>query len=155
MVDFLFQGTCPASPTPVCSYRSRHEVHSHDEAQRQHGALRVPLELLQDVKAGQGKERDPCEPEEAAKDGVQQVKEAAQEHGEEPVCHEYGGDEEQGAGWRAGERCWAEVVAEVRSYKGNREKNLTKQTTFLMMINSMSLFKTSFFWYLLIFIAKS
>lgn len=113
MVDFFFQGTCTASPTPVCSYGSCHEVHSHDEAQRQHGALWVTLKLLQDVKAGQGKERDPCEPEEAAKDGVQQVKEAAQEHGEEPVRHEYGGDEEQGAGWRVGERCGAEVVAEV------------------------------------------
>lgn len=153
MVDFFFQGTCSASSTPVCSYGSRHEVHSHDEAQWQHGALRVPLELLQDVKAGQGKERDPCEPEEAAKDGVQQVKEAAQEHGEEPVCHEYGGDEEQGAGWRVGERCGAEVMAEVRGYKGKREKNLTKTShinddKIHFLIQNIGL-------YLLIFIAKS
>lgn len=80
VVDFLFKGTGAGSSAPVCSHRPRHEVHSHDEAQRQHCAFGVALELLQDVKAGQGEERDTSEPEEASKDGVEQVKETSQEH---------------------------------------------------------------------------
>lgn len=113
VVDFLFQRTCPASPTPVRSHRARHEVHRHDEAQRQHRALGVTLKLLQDVEAGQGEERDTRQPEEAAEQSVQQVKETPQEHGEKPVGQEHSGNQEQGSGWRVGERCGAKVVAEV------------------------------------------
>lgn len=113
VVDLLFQRTRPASPTPVRSHGPRHEVHGHDEAERQHRALGVALELLQDVEAGQGEERDAGEPEEAAEHGVQQVKETPQEHGEEPVGHEHGRNQEQGACRGVGERCGAEVVAEV------------------------------------------
>ncbi|TNN63206.1 hypothetical protein EYF80_026549 [Liparis tanakae] len=91
----------------------RHEVHRHDEAEGQHRALRVTLKLLKDVEAGQGEERDTRQPEEAPEHSVQQVKETPQEHGEEPVGHKYRGNQEQGACRRVGERCGAEVVAEV------------------------------------------
>lgn len=60
VVDFLFQRTHPASPAPVRSHGSRHEVDRHDEAEWQHRALRVTLELLQDVEARQSKEGDSC-----------------------------------------------------------------------------------------------
>lgn len=113
MVDLLFQRARPASPTPVRSHWPRHEVHGHDEAQWEHSALWVALELLQNVEAGQREKGDASQPEEAAEHGVQQVEEAAQEHGEKPVGQQYGGHQEEGACWRVGERCGAEVVAEV------------------------------------------
>lgn len=57
---------------------------------------------------------------------MQQVEEASQEHGEEPVGQEYSGDEEKGTCWRIGERCGAEVVAEVWGYEGKAERGLIK-----------------------------
>lgn len=53
---------------------------------------------------------------------MQQVEEASQEHGEEPVRQEYSGDEEKGTRWRIGERCGAEVVAEVWGCKGKAKR---------------------------------
>lgn len=46
VIDFLLQGAGPASSAPVRPHRSRHEVHGHDEAQRQHRALGITLKLL-------------------------------------------------------------------------------------------------------------
>lgn len=130
MVDFLFQRARSAAPTPVRSHRARHEVHGHDEAQGQHGALGVALELLQDVEAGQGEERDASQPEEAAEHGVQQVEEAAQEHGEEPVGEQHGGHQQQGPRWGVGERCGAEVVAEVWGCEEREEREQASNKQF-------------------------
>lgn len=114
VVDLLLQRTRAASAAPVRPDGPRHEVHGHDEAQRQHRALGVALELLQDVQARQGKEGDACQPEKASEHSVQEVKEPAQEHGEEPVGQEHGCNQEQSTGRRVGEGCGAEVMAEVR-----------------------------------------
>jgi len=127
VVDFLFQWAGPAPPTPVRSDGPRHEVHRHDEAEGQHRALRVTLKLLQDVEAGQGEERDTRQPEEAPEHSVQQVKEPPQEHGEEPVGHQDHGNQEQGARRRVGERCGAEVVAEVWGYREEKEEEAVSQ----------------------------
>lgn len=124
MVNFLFERTRPTSSAPVRPHGSSDEVDCHDEAQRQHSALRVTLKLLQDVQARQGKDGDPGKPEEAAEQDVQQVKEAPQKHGEEPVGQEQGGSEEQEPCRRVGERREAEVVAEVWGYGEQMERKL-------------------------------
>lgn len=126
VVDFLFQWTRPASPAPVRPHRSGHEIDCHDETQWQHSTLRVTLKLLQDVQARQGKERDSGEPEEAAEQGVQQVKETPQEHGEEPVGHENGCHKEKESCRRVGERRETEVVAEVWGYGENKKQGYIK-----------------------------
>lgn len=113
MVNFLFQRTRPTSPAPVRPHRSSHEVDCHDETQGQHSALGVTFKLLQDVQARQGKEHDSGKPEEAAEQDVQQVKEAPQEHGEDPVGQECSGCKQKEPCRKVGERREAEVVAEV------------------------------------------
>lgn len=120
VVNFLLKWTCPTSTTPVSSHRPRHEVHSHDEAQRQYGSLGVALKFLQDIKAWQGEKGDPCKPEETTKHSMKKVEETPQEHGEEPVGQKYGSNQEQCTCWRVGERCGAEVVRKVRGYRGKR-----------------------------------
>ena len=113
LVDLLLQGAGPATAAPEGTHGPRHEVHRHDEAQRQHSALRVPLELLQDVEAGHGEEEHAHRPEEAAEHRVQQVVQAAQEEGQAPVRQQHGGHQQQGAGRGVGQRGGAEVVAHV------------------------------------------
>lgn len=55
---------------------------------------------------------------------MQQVKEAPQKHGEEPVGQEQGGSKEQEPCRRVGERREAEVVAEVWGYGEHMERKL-------------------------------
>lgn len=78
VVHLLLQAAVAVSP-PVKPNGPRHEVDGHDEAEGQHGVLRVPLVLLQDVHTGQGEQGHPGDPEEAAKQHVQEIEEESKE----------------------------------------------------------------------------
>lgn len=78
VVHLLLQAAVAVS-SPVKPNGPRHEVDGHDEAERQHGVLRVALVLLQDVHAGQREQRDPGDPEEAAEQHVQEIEEESKE----------------------------------------------------------------------------
>lgn len=78
VIHLLLQAAVAVSP-PVKANRPRHEVDGHDEAERQHGVLRVALVLLQDVHAGQREQGHSGDPEEAAKQHVQEIEEESEE----------------------------------------------------------------------------
>lgn len=78
VVHLLLQAAV-AVPPPVKAHGARHEVDGHHKAQGQHGVLGVALVFLQDVDAGQGEQGHSGDPEEAAEEHVQEVKEESQE----------------------------------------------------------------------------
>lgn len=78
VIHLLLQAAVAVS-SPVKPNGPRHEVDGHDEAEGQHGVLRVALVLLQDVHTGQGEQGHPGDPEEAAEQHVQQIEEESKE----------------------------------------------------------------------------
>lgn len=78
LLQLLLHAGATGAAAPVEAHGPGHEVDGHDEAQGQHGVLRLPLVLVQDVHTGHGEQDDPHDPEEAAEHQVQDAEGEAQ-----------------------------------------------------------------------------
>lgn len=84
MVDLVLESAVTVPP-PIETNWPRHEVDSHNKAQGEDRMLRFAFIFLEDVHTGESKKCDPHDPEESAKQDVQEIEGEPKEERNKPV----------------------------------------------------------------------